>query len=306
VQSKSKPVSETAATVTGDRLARAPLGSDTAEAAAMAAPSSAAGDGVDPMTFVQGYNEEEIAVAEEFLTTWLPYLSAGLCPSCVSSLRARVDSLLPRGNRRPPLWPACRRTLMSLGSLFSLPDAQPAPAAKESPPQQQRLDQIEPSRRESDPAPPQHPPLEPSGWDSDPSPPQPQPQHQPPTEKPKMSWADMAQEDELVTAAEDATAVAADDGEEASEVVRQKVQLTRDQREQMRYMSLVRKKDFVCLERVRGQFVNILEGLELHTGVFSSAEQKRIVECVYDLQERGRRGELGGEFCVPVRINIVC
>jgi mRNA N6-methyladenine demethylase len=121
-----------------------------------------------------------------------------------------------------------------------------------------------------------------------------------------MSLADMAQEDELVTVAEeDATTVVADDGEEASEVGRQKVQLARDQREQMRYMSLVRKKDFVCLERVRGQFVNILEGLELHTGVFSSAEQKRIVECVYDLQERGRRGELGGEFCVPVRINIV-
>jgi mRNA N6-methyladenine demethylase len=122
-----------------------------------------------------------------------------------------------------------------------------------------------------------------------------------------MSLADMAQEDELVTVAEeDATTVVADDGEEASEVGRQKVQLARDQREQMRYMSLVRKKDFVCLERVRGQFVNILEGLELHTGVFSSAEQKRIVECVYDLQERGRRGELGGEFCVLVRINIVC
>jgi hypothetical protein len=120
VQSKSNPVSETtAATVTGVRLARAPLGSDTAEAAAMAAPSSSAGDDAYPMAFVQGYNEKEIAVAGEFLTTWLPFLSAGLCPSCVSSLRARVDSLLPRGNRRPPLWPACRRTLRSLGFLCS-------------------------------------------------------------------------------------------------------------------------------------------------------------------------------------------
>jgi hypothetical protein len=58
---------------------------------------------------------------------------------------------------------------------------------------------------------------------------------------------------------------------------------------------VVRKDDFICFERVRGRLVNILAGLELHTGVFSAAEQRRIVECVYALQERGKRGELGGE-----------
>lgn len=111
-----------------------------------------------------------------------------------------------------------------------------------------------------------------------------------------MSWADMAQEDELAAAAEeDAAASAAGDGEEGGEAGRPKVQLTRDQREQRRFMNVVRRKDFICLERVKGRLVNILEGLELHAGVFSSAEQRRIVECVYDLQERGRRGELGGE-----------
>ena len=51
----------------------------------------------------------------------------------------------------------------------------------------------------------------------------------------------------------------------------------------------------MCFERVNGRLVNILAGLELHTGVFSSAEQRRIVEYVYDLQERGKHGELGGE-----------
>ena len=51
----------------------------------------------------------------------------------------------------------------------------------------------------------------------------------------------------------------------------------------------------MCYERVKGQLVNILAGLELHAGVFSAAEQRRIVECVYDLQKKGKRGELGGE-----------
>lgn len=179
---------------------------------------------------------------------------------------------------------------------------QPLPADEESPPTPTlRLDQIEASGWDSDPAPQQHPPVEPTGWDSDPPPPPPPPQEQrpapAPVEKPKMSWADMAQEDELAAAAEeDAAASAADDGEEGgSEVGRPKVHLTREQREQRRFKNVVRTKDYICLERVHGRLVNILAGLELHTGVFSSAEQRRIVECVYDLQERGRRGELGGE-----------
>ncbi|XP_062233652.1 RNA demethylase ALKBH9B-like [Phragmites australis] len=230
----------------------------------MAASSCSGGDGADPMALVQGYNAEELAIAGEFLTTWLPFLSAGLCPSCVSSLRTRVDSLLPR--------------------------------AEESPPPPLRIDQIEPSGWDSDPAPQQHLPFEPSGWDSDPPPPPPPPpqQQQLAAEKPRMSWADMAQEDELAAAAEeDSAAVAADDGEEGSEAGRPKVQLSREQREQRRFRNVVRKKDLICLERVNGRLVNILAGLELHAGVFSSAEQRCIVECVYDLQERGKRGELG-------------
>ncbi|MCH96178.1 hypothetical protein A2U01_0017161 [Trifolium medium] len=35
-------------------------------------------------------------------------------------------------------------------------------------------------------------------------------------------------------------------------------------------------------------------GLELHTGIFSAAEQKRIVGYVASLQEKGRKGELKG------------
>ncbi|KAJ1257873.1 hypothetical protein BS78_10G029400 [Paspalum vaginatum] len=232
----------------------------------MAAASSSSspggrGDGADPMALVQGYTADELAIAGEFLTTWLPFLSAGLCPSCVPSLRARVDSLLPRAEESPPRTP---------------------------PP----VEQIEPSGWDSDPVQPQHLPFEPSGWDSDPPPPVPPPPQQPapPAEKPRMSWADMAQEDELAAAAEeDAAAAAADDGEEG----KPKVQLTRDQREQRRFNNVVRNKDFICFERVGGRLINIAAGLELHAGVFSSAEQRRIVECVYHLQEKGKRGELG-------------
>ncbi|KAG0512662.1 hypothetical protein BDA96_10G033100 [Sorghum bicolor] len=236
---------------------------------AMAPSSSSSGGGggdsagaADPMALVQGYTAEELAIAGEFLTTWLPFLSAGLCPSCVSSLRGRVDSLLPRAEESPP---------------------PPSP--------RQPVDQIEPSGWDSDPALQQNLPFEPSGWDSDPPPPAPAP---PPAEKPRMSWADMAQEDELAAAAEDdAAAAAAEDGDEGAEAGRPKVQPTREQREQRRLSSIVRNKDFRCYERVHGQLVNILAGLELHAGVFSAAEQRRIVQCVYDLQARGQRGELG-------------
>ncbi|KAG8090752.1 hypothetical protein GUJ93_ZPchr0011g28200 [Zizania palustris] len=213
--------------------------------AAVAAAASGAGD-ADPMALVKGYTADEIAIAGEFLTSWLPFLSAGLCPSCVDSIRNRVSSLMA--------------------------------SAKEFPLRSLRIDQIEPS-----------------GWDSDPPPPPPPPQQQPhPAEKPRMSWADMAQEDELATGADEGTTtVAADDGEEGSEAGRPGVQLTREQRELMRFRNVVRKKDFVCFERVNGRLVNILAGLELHTGVFSAAEQRRIVEYVYTLQEKGKLGELG-------------
>ncbi|KAK8942926.1 hypothetical protein KSP39_PZI009532 [Platanthera zijinensis] len=62
--------------------------------------------------------------------------------------------------------------------------------------------------------------------------------------------------------------------------------------EAVRLSKLGRKKDFKYMERVRGRLINVLEGLELHTGVFSAAEQRRIVNCIYDFQERGRKGQL--------------
>uniref|UniRef100_N1QVS0 Alpha-ketoglutarate-dependent dioxygenase AlkB-like domain-containing protein n=1 Tax=Aegilops tauschii TaxID=37682 RepID=N1QVS0_AEGTA len=46
------------------------------------------------------------------------------------------------------------------------------------------------------------------------------------------------------------------------------------------------------MERVDGRMLNILQGLELHANVFSPDEQARIVACVLDLQDQGRRGRL--------------
>uniref|UniRef100_A0ACD5T771 Uncharacterized protein n=1 Tax=Avena sativa TaxID=4498 RepID=A0ACD5T771_AVESA len=53
-----------------------------------------------------------------------------------------------------------------------------------------------------------------------------------------------------------------------------------------------RKKDFCHMDRVDGRGLNLLQGLELHTAVFSPDEQRAIVAAVLDLQDRGRRGLL--------------
>lgn len=112
-----------------------------------------------------------------------------------------------------------------------------------------------------------------------------------------MSWADMAQEDELEEEddQESNKRLADTNGlteESRVSAVSEKPKLPREQREHIRFMNVKRKKDFICLERVDGKLVNILQGLELHTGVFSAAEQKRIVDYVYQLKGMGKRGEL--------------
>lgn len=119
------------------------------------------------------------------------------------------------------------------------------------------------------------------------------------TASPRMSWADMTQEDELEDE-EDEEEEQRDSGRKgfdaSSMKTPEKPKLSREQRENIRLMNVKRKKDFICLERVKGKIVNVLDGLELHTGVFSAVEQKRIVDQVYQLQEKGQKGELKGSF----------
>lgn len=138
--------------------------------------------------------------------------------------------------------------------------------------------------------------VEATGWGTDPEPeqeadpePEPEAEQSPHVPKVRMSWADMAQEeDELAEEEERARERSGSEG-------KKKVSLPREQREWIRFKSVGRKKDFICLERVKGKLVNILDGLELHTGVFSAVEQKRIVDFVYELQEKGRKSEFGGK-----------
>ncbi|KDP38875.1 hypothetical protein JCGZ_05032 [Jatropha curcas] len=68
--------------------------------------------------------------------------------------------------------------------------------------------------------------------------------------------------------------------------------LSEEQKEQIRFSKVGKKKDFVCIERVNGKSTNILQGLELHTKVFNAEEQKKIVECVYNLQRMGQKRQL--------------
>lgn len=80
-----------------------------------------------------------------------------------------------------------------------------------------------------------------------------------------------------------------------------KRELSRKRREYLRFMDVKRNKELVFYERVKGRRVNILEGLELHDGVFDAAEQKRIVDFVYELQDMGRRGKLKGWYSLLCR-----
>lgn len=70
--------------------------------------------------------------------------------------------------------------------------------------------------------------------------------------------------------------------------------LSEDEKEQIRYSRVHSEKDFTFIERVNGRYINVLQGLELHTGVFNDVEQRKIVEWIYRLQWRGQQGKLRG------------
>lgn len=113
----------------------------------------------------------------------------------------------------------------------------------------------------------------------------------------RTSWADMAQEEEdELEDTEDKTRLRRDEEERAGDRGKWKMELSREQKELNRFKNVIRNKEYICLERVRGRIINIVDGLELHTRVFSPIEQKRIVDFVNHLLDKGRNGELGGMF----------
>ncbi|KAH0698957.1 hypothetical protein KY284_013172 [Solanum tuberosum] len=97
----------------------------------------------------------------------------------------------------------------------------------------------------------------------------------------KMPLADMSQEDELDAEEISESSIHSSQLRNGNGVNKEetsvqgdkpKMELSREHREHIRFCNVKRKKDFICLERVNEKIVNILDGLELHTGVFSMAE----------------------------------
>ncbi|XP_023518278.1 uncharacterized protein LOC111781804 [Cucurbita pepo subsp. pepo] len=240
--------------------------------------------------FLQNYKPSELRIASEFLTTWLPFLSRDLCQDCTQLLSDRIRALDPAvhpdedSSSAPPL----REKAMneSNGNEDDACDANSLGSWKDEA-ETNSLGSWQDGINEGNEADglPETSSSEPSSKLNSTK-----------TSGPRLSWADMTQEDELEEEEDECETekrlVNANAGKLTISKVIEKPKLSREQREYIRFMSVGRKKDFICLERFKGKFVNILEGLELHTGIFSAAEQKRIVDHVYALQEMGMKGEL--------------
>ncbi|KAG2323363.1 hypothetical protein Bca4012_058855 [Brassica carinata] len=206
--------------------------------------------------FLRKFQPSELKIASEFLTNCLPFLSRDLCKDCVNVLSDRIHSLDPEHCSKVDGEGNNKAGLESEGTSNNVKETEISFGTLS-----EVLGSVLPSRQAAE------------------------------TASPRMSWADMSQEDEFEE----------EEGEEeesrkafdASPMkTPEKPKLSREQREDLRLRNVKRKKDFICLERVKGKLVNVVDGLELHTGVFSAVEQKRIVDKVYELQEKGRKGEL--------------
>ncbi|XP_017630802.1 RNA demethylase ALKBH9B isoform X2 [Gossypium arboreum] len=253
--------------------------------------------------FLVKYQPSELRIASEFLTTWLPFLSRDLCRRCTQILSRRIRSLDPDAELANN----------DLNAIHSTPNNTESEDLNENCRDNCAVNSIGSSKDEDtnslgswkDEGNVFSEPIGEASTSSGVACASPLFQ----TPVPRQSWADMAQEDELEEVEEEEeeeeeeeqlvsesskriVSLTASTGELRISKVVEKPKLSRDQRESIRFMNVKRKKDFICLERVNGKFVNILEGLELHEGIFSAAEQKRIVDHVYMLQEMGRKGEL--------------
>nr|KJB43346.1 hypothetical protein B456_007G195400 [Gossypium raimondii] len=250
--------------------------------------------------FLVKYQPSELRIASEFLTTWLPFLSRDLCRRCTRILSRRIRSLDPGD---------AELANNDLNAIHSTPNNTESEDLNENCLDNCAVNSIGSSKDEDtnslgswkDEGNGFSEPIGEASTSSGVASASPLFQ----TPVPRQSWADMAQEDELEEVEEEEeeeqlvsesskriVSLTASTGELRISKVVEKPKLSRDQRESIRFMNVKRKKGFICFERVNGKFVNILEGLELHEGIFSAAEQKRIVDHVYMLQEMGRKGEL--------------
>lgn len=261
----------------------------------------------DPV--ILGYQASEIRIAAEFLTNWLPFLTRDLCGDCTQKLGDRIRSLDPdlesSGDGQQSAENACTENFAENACTENLAENACTENFADMNLNGSELNENENENSDNcdtnslgswkDGA---------NGWSDNVALSHPSPSNEwsdsgvTPSDKTssvRMSWADMAQEDELEEEGNKAESSRHDraEGQEVDMKVQKKAPtLSRDQREHIRFMNVRRKKDFICLERIKGKITNILDGLELHTGVFSAAEQKRVVDFVYELQEKGRNGEL--------------
>ncbi|XP_022950629.1 uncharacterized protein LOC111453671 isoform X1 [Cucurbita moschata] len=241
--------------------------------------------------FLHNYKPSELRIASEFLTTWLPFLSRDLCRNCTKLLSDRIRALDPaaRTDENSSSTPPVEVMHESNGNQNDACDANSLGSWKD----EAETNSLESWKdginegNEADGVPETSSSVQSSKVVST------------KTSGPRMSWADMTQEDELEEEEEDEyesekRVVSVNESTRKLTIskVIEKAKLSREQREHIRFINVGRKKDFICLERFKGKLVNILEGLELHTGIFSAAEQKRIVDHVYSLQEMGKKGEL--------------
>ncbi|KAJ6367237.1 hypothetical protein OIU77_003577 [Salix suchowensis] len=251
----------------------------------MTEPSKPGND--DP--FLVQYQPAELKIVSEFLSTWLPFLSRDLCRNCTKILSDRILFLSElKGEDKS-------RDFPKMNDNFELPNSNCCSGGNcdnnslGSSKEEDDLNSIVSWKDGT------------NGW----------------YETPKseastsglrsewcsgMSWADMTQEDELAKEEKEleqqelnTRVVNVNDsagGLRMTKVVGKPTTLPWEKREYIRFMNVKRKMDFMCFEKVNGKLTNILQGLELHTGIFSDAEQKRIVNLVYSHKEKGEKGEL--------------
>ncbi|KAL8472419.1 hypothetical protein ACS0TY_029576 [Phlomoides rotata] len=242
--------------------------------------------------FLLNFDTNEVRIAAEFLSNWLPFLSRGLCKSCTQTLSDGIRSLHTEGNSADSVQSSLNLNHYkeahgncSAHSVVSTKDSADNYDDADTHSLGSWKDECEVSSEHALEASTPSESFSSSTRLTSPT--------------LKKSWADMALEDELAAEEGNDESNGADhvngslaEGTSVVEAKPKVVALSRDERELFRFNNVERKKDFICLERVGGKIVNILDGLELHKGVFSAAEQKRIVNYVEELQQMGKNGEL--------------
>ncbi|KAL2532435.1 2-oxoglutarate (2OG) and Fe(II)-dependent oxygenase superfamily protein [Abeliophyllum distichum] len=231
--------------------------------------------------FLQDYSADELRIAFEFLSNWQPFLSRGLCKNCTETLSDRVRSLNPETEGE--VEPGKREGKFAVSAIMDLSRSKEdcdcsVGSGKDSVDHNDNADtySLGSWKDEADGLSEPTADASSNGETSN-------------LLAPLASSKRMS----LMQGEENGSSTFVNVHEETTlEEAKPKAGLSREQREYIRFCNVRRKKNFICFERVNGKFVNIVDGLELHTGVFSAAEQHRIVKYVEKLQEMGSNGKL--------------